>query len=332
MPRRVAASGGPLPAAGRPMRDLCKKMILPHRVAAADGLATAKPNTNGSRPFENITTFVRMIRFADCKINLGLDVVARRSDGYHDIDTLMLPVPGLCDAVEVLPSAQDGLSAFGIAVDCPPEKNLCMKALRLMQQECGAGHAHIYLHKAVPSGAGLGGGSADAAATLCAVDSVFGLGLDAVRMEALAARLGSDVPFFITGRPAFASGRGEILTPDGSVGPRLAGMHLLVVKPPFGVGTAEAYAGIVPRRPAAPLAQRLAAPLAAWRETVNNAFENHIFTLYPRLGELKAALYATGAVYASMSGSGSALFGLFDREPQAELLPGDLFVYKTIIS
>ncbi len=273
-----------------------------------------------------------MVIFPGCKINIGLDVLYRRPDGYHDLDTLMFPVAGLTDAVEVTPAPASALTVVGLEVDCPPEKNLCMKALRLMQREFGAGDAHIALHKVVPSGAGLGGGSADAAAVIMACNEVFALGLTDGRMEGVAAELGSDIPFFIKGVPAMATGRGEVFSPvpAGVVG-SLAGKFLLVVKPPVAVGTAEAYGGITPHMPAATLADRLSGGLLTWRDGVGNDFEKHIFALHPILGDIKERLYAMGAVYASMSGSGSALYGLFDTPPESGALPDGLFVFQQAI-
>ncbi len=273
-----------------------------------------------------------MLIFANCKINLGLDVVARRPDGYHELCTVMLPVPGLCDAVELVAAGQDALTVYGPPVDCPPERNLCMKALRLMQERHGAGHAHIHLQKAVPSGAGLGGGSSDAAAVVVACNTLFELGLSAGQMEEAAAALGSDVPFFIRNQPALATGRGEILRPaDAAILEKLAGKYLLIVKPDVAVSTAEAYAGITPVVPAVALEERLGHCVEAWRWSVGNAFERHIFASHPSLAMLKEMLYALGAQYASMSGSGSALYGIFDRCPATDALPQDLFIHGEIV-
>ncbi|MDR2885861.1 MAG: 4-(cytidine 5'-diphospho)-2-C-methyl-D-erythritol kinase [Rikenellaceae bacterium] len=273
-----------------------------------------------------------MLLFPGCKINLGLDVLARRADGYHDLSTCMIPVSGLCDAVEMLPAAEDTLTVYGEAIDCPPEKNLCMKALKLMQARHGAGNAHIYLQKHIPSGAGLGGGSADAAAVILAANEVFGLNLTQTQMEAAAGELGSDIPFFIASRAAMATSRGEVLTPaDPAITAQLSGKYLLIVKPPVGVSTAEAYAGVRPAVPAVPLAEHLKAPLAEWKATVANAFEPHIFAAHPQLAAIKERLYAAGALYASMSGSGSALYGIFEREPEAAEFPAEYFVYKQVI-
>ena len=275
-----------------------------------------------------------MILFANCKINIGLDILARRPDGYHDIETLMFPVRGLCDAVEAFPARQDSFSCAGLAVDCPPERNLCLKALHLMRQRYGIGPVELHLLKAVPFGAGLGGGSSDAAHTIRLLDRLFSLALSDTELESLAAELGSDTAFFIRNRPAIASGRGEILsawTTGEAVPENLRGKRLLLVKPPFGVGTAEAYRGVCPATPATSLRERLGAPIEVWRETVANAFEPTVFALYPELAEIKRSLYETGAIYASLSGSGSALYGIFNDNAPRPAFPNEYFVYQEII-
>ncbi|MBQ4279358.1 MAG: 4-(cytidine 5'-diphospho)-2-C-methyl-D-erythritol kinase [Rikenellaceae bacterium] len=271
-----------------------------------------------------------MLLSANCKINIGLDITARRADGFHEISTLMYPVRGLADTVELTPvQGPDAVfTATGLPVDCEPERNLCLRAYRLMQREYGIGAVRIHLHKVVPFGAGLGGGSSDAAAVILGLSELFGLGLDAGRMEGLAARLGSDIPFFVRNVPAIATGRGEVLTPYSL---DLRGYWLVIVKPPFGVGTAEAYRGVTPHLPARSLADRLAGGVARWRGEVANDFEPTVFAAHPQLAALKEELYNIGAVYASLSGSGSALFGLFDREPGMLDGWGDLFVYQSYI-
>ena len=268
-----------------------------------------------------------MIIAANCKINIGLDITARRPDGFHEIATLMYPVRGLADTLEIVPVAGDKaiFETSGLAIDCDPAQNLCLRAYRLMRDEFGVGAVRIHLHKKVPFGAGLGGGSSDAAAVIRGVAELFDLGLEESRMECLAARLGSDVPFFVRNVPALATGRGEILTPYAV---DLSGYRLVIVKPPFGVGTAEAYRGVVPHTPARPLIERLQSPLATWRTEIVNAFEPTVFAAHPRLETIKQTLYDQGAVYAAMSGSGSAVYGIFAQGPNGSLDMGDLFVYQ----
>ncbi len=257
---------------------------------------------------------------ANCKINLGLRVVRRRSDGFHDIETVMIPVPGLADTIRVaapppnLPHPpHSSLKVTGAKVDCPPEQNICMRALRLVQREFGIGEASLHLRKVVPSGAGLGGGSSDAAFTLRALNEVFALGLSDARLETLAAELGSDVPFFIRNTPQLCTGRGEIMTP---VEVDLAGKWLVILKPEtVSVSTAEAYAGITPCEEGTPVAEIIKRPVGEWRGELVNDFEEGVFARHPEIAALKSLLYDEGAVYASMSGSGSAVFGIFDRRP-----------------
>ncbi|MDR2937192.1 MAG: 4-(cytidine 5'-diphospho)-2-C-methyl-D-erythritol kinase [Rikenellaceae bacterium] len=262
-----------------------------------------------------------MILFPNAKINLGLHVLNRRPDGFHDIETLMFPVAGLCDAVEVIRSAEPGatFSASGLVVDCTSEKNLCVKACELLRREFPKiGGMHIHLHKIIPFGAGLGGGSADAVAVLRGLNALFHLALSDRRLEVLAAELGSDTVFFVRNVPAVATGRGEFLE---SFPVDLQKYWLLIVKPPVGVSTAEAYRGVIPGPPAEPLRKTLGRDPSEWQKTLFNDFEPSVFKKYPALADVKKSLYEMGALYASMSGSGSALFGLFREKPD----PGNRF-------
>jgi len=261
-----------------------------------------------------------MILFPNAKINLGLHIVGRRADGFHELETVMIPVRGLCDALEIIPGEGDScaFTASGIPIDGPAENNLCVRAWQLMHARCGTHGVRMHLHKAIPFGAGLGGGSADGVFALRALDELFGLALDDPALEALAARLGSDTPFFVRNRPALARGRGEVLEPAAI---DLAGYHLLVVVPPIAVSTAEAYRGVTPRMPDRPLAAILAEPVECWKDTLCNDFEPSIFARHPELARVKASLYAAGAVYASLSGSGAALYGIFERGPEGIPFP-----------
>lgn len=257
-----------------------------------------------------------MILKANCKINLGLDVLRRREDGFHDLETVMVPVSGVYDVVEV--ERVEETSTFcqsGIVVDCCVEDNLCMKALRLMQRLYRVGEVAIRLDKRVPFGAGLGGGSSDATAVILALNELFALGLSEERLVEVAAMIGSDTPFFVRNTPQLCEGRGEIMTP---VLLPLEGKYLAIAKPDEGVSTKEAYSGVRPAVPAVRLADALQRPITEWREVVKNDFEKHIFELHPSIAALKQAMYDAGAVYASMSGSGSAVFGIFDHEPKLE--------------
>lgn len=255
---------------------------------------------------------------ANCKINLGLRVVRKRDDGYHELRTVMFPVKGLYDIVDIEMTSCEGVdfAQSGIVVDCPADRNLTVRAARLMQQRFGVGGVRISLDKRVPFGAGLGGGSADATAVIVAINELCGLGLDKPALASLASELGSDTPYFVYNDAQYCTGRGEIMS---SADVNLRGLWLAVVKPAEGVSTAEAYAGVRPRADEEDLCALLRLNVAEWQGVVVNDFEPHIFASHPRIAQLKALLMASGALYASMSGSGSALFGLFASRPDITL-------------
>ena len=283
--------------------------------------------------FEKIGRFVgkymyicSMICRANCKINLGLDILRRREDGFHDLETVMIPVLDLYDIVEV--ERVEGLSAFeqkGLTVDCDVEQNLCMKALRLMQRLYGVGEAKITLDKRVPFGAGLGGGSSDATAVILALNELYNLDLSEDRLVEIAAMIGSDTAFFVRNTPQLCTGRGEKMEP---IELPLQGKYLVVAKPEEGVSTKEAYAGVKPAVPQVRLIEALQRPIGEWQGVVKNDFEPHIFDAHPAIAELKKTMLDAGAVYASMSGSGSAVFGIFDHEVELNL--GEEIFVKTV--
>ena len=257
-----------------------------------------------------------MICRANCKINLGLDILRRREDGFHDLETVMIPVLDLYDIVEV--ERVEGVSAFeqkGLVVDCDAEQNLCMKALRLMQRLYGIGEAKITLDKRVPFGAGLGGGSSDATAVILALNELYNLGLSEERLVEIAAMIGSDTAFFVRNTPQLCTGRGEKMEP---IELPLQGKYLVVAKPEESVSTKEAYAGVKPAVPQVRLAEALQRSIGEWQGVVKNDFEPHIFESHPTIAALKKTMLDAGAIYASMSGSGSAVFGIFDEEPKLE--------------
>ena len=267
-----------------------------------------------------------MILHANCKINLGLDILRRREDGFHDLETVMIPVLGLYDVVEV--ERVEGESIFeqdGLLVDCNAEDNLCMKALRLMQRLYGVGAARIRLEKRVPFGAGLGGGSSDATAVILAINELYNLGLSEERLVEIAAMIGSDTAFFVRNTPQLCTGRGEKMEP---IALPLSGKYLVVAKPAEGVSTKEAYAGVKPAIPQVRLTEALQRPIGEWQGVVKNDFEDHILAAHPAIAELKQAMLDAGAIYASMSGSGSAVFGIFDEEV-ALAFADDVFVKTT---
>lgn len=308
-----------------------------------------------------------MITRPNVKINLGLNVLRKRPDGYHDLETLFVPYFGIHDTLEIIPAdawsetsaslfARYGSGPYGAAggeetpalvqavtpdgklmvtiaraegVDWDPLKDLTVKAYQLLDAEYGLPAAKIFLEKTSPVGAGLGGGSADAAFALRMFSDLAGLGLSDDALAGYAARLGSDCAFFVYNRPMIGEGRGDILTPfdlcapgssepliDGSGDGFGAGRFELKVLVPDGiaVSTADAYRGIVPSVPERPLREVLESPVPSWRENLANDFEKTVFVRYPELAAIKRSLYDAGAVYAAMSGSGSALFAVWDRE------------------
>lgn len=256
---------------------------------------------------------------ANCKINLGLDVLRRREDGFHELDTVMLPVYGLYDLLDIEPIESDvpQFENAGLAVDCPAEQNICLKAWRLMHERYGVGAVHITLDKRVPFGAGLGGGSADGTMTLLALNELFALGLSEAELIDLAAELGSDTAFFVRNTPQRCTGRGEVMEP---IALDLEGLWIALIKPDEGVSTREAYSGVKPAVPAVPLIERLQRPIQEWQGLIKNDFEPHIFAAHPAIEAAKMELLAAGAIYAAMSGSGSTVYGLFDDEKKAHLV------------
>ena len=254
-----------------------------------------------------------MLSFPPCKINLGLHVLAKRADGYHAIETCFYPVPW-SDILEVIRADKFAFTASGITVSGKEEDNLCVRAYRLLQQEHGLEPVQIYLHKIIPSGAGLGGGSSDAAHMLLLLNEVFLLNLSIGKLEQYAAQLGSDCAFFIHHAPMLGSGRGEVLHAVEHF--TLKGFYIVLVKPPVEVSTAAAYAGVTIRPHTMPLGEVLRQPIAAWRDSLINDFEESIFKAHPEIGLLRQKLYDQGACYAAMSGSGSCVYGLFERKPE----------------
>lgn len=249
-----------------------------------------------------------MIVFPNIKINLGLHVINKRPDGYHNIETAFYPLHSPSDVLEITPAATFAFKQTGLSIDSASDHNLCVRACRTLAEHCKIPPVEIHLHKTIPAGAGLGGGSSDAAFTLRALNRMFHLNLDHAVLKTIAATLGSDCPFFIDNQPSIATGRGERLRPATI---DLSAWAILLVKPNIHVSTAEAYASITPQRPAEQLHHILSAPITTWPGRLINDFEAPVFRRHPEIASIKAQLYAAGAVYASMSGSGSTLFGIF---------------------
>ena len=252
-----------------------------------------------------------MITFPHAKINIGLQVTERRPDGYHNLDTIFYPIP-IHDALEVI--VAEGvdydcrLHVSGIEIAGDPDTNLVVRAYRLLAADYILPSVDIYLHKHIPTGAGLGGGSADASYMLRLLNEMFELDITTEKLEAYATQLGADCPFFITSKPVYATGIGNEFHP---IDLDLSGWHLVVVKPDVFVSTKEAYSMVRPEKPEVTLDKKITLSIAEWKESISNDFEKGIFALHPELDDIKAKLYELGAQYAAMSGSGSALFGLF---------------------
>lgn len=270
-----------------------------------------------------------MIVFPNAKINIGLFVTEKRNDGFHNLETVFYPV-GLTDILEVneAEGKEKGDCFFknsGIVIDCPSDKNLVIKAYRLLAGAYDLPAVNVHLHKVIPFGAGLGGGSSDAAFMLKVLNQLFVLNIPEDELMTYAAQLGSDCAFFIKNSPAFASGKGEVL--ENSV-LSLKDYCMVLVKPACGVSTAEAYAGIVPCKASFDLRKIGDIPVTEWKNKVFNDFERTVFAIYPEIEGIKKKLYSDGAVFASMTGSGSAVFGLFHRENMPEFHFSDCFVWK----
>lgn len=273
-----------------------------------------------------------MILFPNAKINLGLNVVRRREDNYHELDMVMAPV-GWCDILELTPSrdGQNRLVTSGRPVDCPPEKNLVTKARRLLDEAIGATlpPVDIRLHKIIPDGAGLGGGSSDAAFTLRGLNSLFGLGLSDERLAEIALKVGADCPFFIYNLPMACRGIGEILC-DVTL-TATDGLGVVIAKPRrTSVSTAEAYGGILPVKADESPADIIAGDISGWSGRLVNDFERTIFVAHPEIGRLKEFFARNGALYTSMSGSGAAVYAICQTRAEADrlaerLATGDYF-------
>ena len=275
-----------------------------------------------------------MLTFPNAKINLGLNITEKRPDGYHNLETIFYPVP-IEDALELHPLTNGSgekcrLHQSGITIAGEPESNLVVKAYRLLDAEFGLPPVEVHLCKHIPSGAGLGGGSADAAFMLKMLNEQFNLNLSDEALEERAARLGADCAFFVKNLPTYAEGIGNLFSP---VSLSLKGVKILLVKPDIFVSTRDAFAHIRPRRPQVSLKEVATRPLSEWRMCMVNDFEESVFPQFPAIGHIKEELYRQGAAYASMSGSGSSVFGLFESDvelPEVDFGAGS-FVFKGVL-
>ncbi len=269
-----------------------------------------------------------MVIFPNAKINIGLNILQKRVDGYHDIETLFYPI-GMKDALEYVENGGNEVhfACSGLNLDIEPELNIVIKAYRILQDECTLPGLDIHLHKVIPSGAGLGGGSADAAFFMKSMNDYLELNISKERLKFLAGRLGADCSFFMENKPAFATGTGDQLSlADIS----LKGYFLLIIKPPFGVDTKTAYARVVPEPFPYNFKEILCGEMNGWKGKIKNDFEPTLFIRFPELALLKNKLANMEPEYLSMSGSGSSVYAIFDRDPvvdQNDFSPGS-FLWK----
>jgi 4-diphosphocytidyl-2-C-methyl-D-erythritol kinase len=258
-----------------------------------------------------------LLTFPNAKLNLGLYVTARRPDGFHTLESVFVPLPWT-DALEILPAPatqpETTLTLTGRPIPGALETNLCLKAYALLRADFNLPAVQMHLHKVVPIGAGLGGGSSDAAFALSALNKVFGLQLPLETLLSYARRLGSDCAFFLENKPVLALEKGDVFEP---IALDLKGTAAVVIYPNLHISTAEAYSRLTPQPPRHDLRASLAQPTSTWRETVSNDFEDALTPYHPVLAEVKKALYAAGATYASLSGSGSAVYGLWPDRAEA---------------
>ena len=270
-----------------------------------------------------------MVTFPNCKINLCLNIVNKRDDGYHDIETVFFPVP-FKDALEIIEKEKFEFSTSGSAVEGETESNLCTKAYHLLKKDLPKlPLVQMHLHKAIPMGAGLGGGSADGAFTLKLLNKKFELHLSEKQLISYSLQLGSDCPFFILNKPCFATGRGEQLE---QIELDISEYKTVIVHPAIHISTAWAFANIKPLKTGKSIKQIIQQSITTWKDELINDFEKPVFAKYPEIKEIKDALYDAGAIYASMSGSGSAVYGIFRKKKPISLsFPGNYFV-KTLFN
>jgi len=273
-----------------------------------------------------------MVIFPNAKINIGLSVIGKRSDGFHDIESVFYPV-GLCDAIEYLPVVHKEEADPDLITYSGPfpvtGKDICIKSIELLRELFSFPALRMHIHKNIPSGAGLGGGSSDAAFLLKSLNERFAFGLNNVQLEELAGRIGSDCPFFIKNNPSLVTGRGENLE---NIHLSLKGYYMVLICPGIQVSTAAAYSEIIPSQKSPGLREMVQHDIYKWRDQIKNQFEVPVFRKHPLLKVIKEELYSIGAEYASMTGSGSAIFGLFRSVPE---IPGqfkDYFIFREWLS
>lgn len=269
-----------------------------------------------------------MVVFPNSKINLGLRIVSKRDDGYHDLDTVFYPLP-ICDALEVIANGDqhNNFTISGLSIEAATD-NLCLRAFQLLKKDFpDLPPVNMHLHKAIPVGAGLGGGSADAAFSLTLLNDKFQLGLTTDQLLQYALKLGSDCPFFIINKPCHATGRGELMQP---VDMDLSSYKFVLINPGIHISTGKAFAGAAPAIPVRSTREIISQPVHTWKDQLKNDFEKTIFPAFPEIEKIKNSLYEHGALYASMSGTGSSVYGIFDRNRVLNIDAPSHYFYKEI--
>lgn len=253
-----------------------------------------------------------MVRFPNAKINIGLNIINKRDDGFHNIETVFYPI-GLSDILEInISNDQITFENTGLTIENKRlESNLCFKAYQELQKNFSLNPVNIHLHKIIPFGAGLGGGSSNASFTLKEINSLMKLNLSEKTLLNYAEKIGSDCPFFIINKPSLATEKGNILTP---INLSLKGYYLVLIFPRVHINTAKAYSEIIPAKPEKKLSDLIKLPIETWKNLIKNDFEDSVFKNHPELRKIKEKLYSKGAIYASMSGSGSSIFGIFESK------------------
>jgi 4-diphosphocytidyl-2-C-methyl-D-erythritol kinase len=265
-----------------------------------------------------------MISFPNAKINLGLNILNKRNDEFHEIESVFYPVKGLRDGLEIIESSTFAFTSSGLNIPGNSSSNLCVKAYELLKNKYCLPAVNIHLHKVIPMGAGLGGGSADGAFVISMLDEIFHLEMSVSQKEKYGLELGSDCPFFIENIPALAKGRGEVLS---EIGLDLSNYHIAVINPNIHVSTKEAYSGVVPQWKNELLVDSVSNNLKTWKSSVINQFEISLFPKYAQIEAVKNQLYKKGALYASMTGSGSTVYGLFESTPEVNEFNPDYFIW-----
>ena len=269
-----------------------------------------------------------MICFPNCKINLGLNIVEKRNDGFHNIESIFYPVP-LNDILEIVKSEKIVFTMSGNKIQGPADSNLCIKAYRLLQEKYELPPINIHLHKVIPTGAGLGGGSSNAAFMIKLINSYFSLNMSIAQMQETARNIGSDCAFFIENKPVLATQKGDTFK-DCQID--LTNYHIMLVKPNIHVSTPEAYSLITPKKTTFPLTKIQNTSMNEWKECINNDFEKVIFEKHPEIKKIKERLYEMGAIYSSMSGSGSCVYGIFDKTVPIPNIFNSYFTWQGLLN